>query len=281
MTQVTQAPRANQVAPARTANGYRTPGAVGQPAPPASRWLVDGGGRPDGTPVWIFPHAGAGPSAYRRFACGLPPGFRAAIVHLPGRETRLDDEPCRDIATLVRLLCRGVLPCLPPRVVFYGHSMGALVAFELARQLRRAYGVEPDHLVVSGHPAPRVPRTARRHRLPDDELWVSVCALLGTPPEVAADAGMRTVLLPALRADFEVCETYRYRADQPLDCPITAFAGDRDDEAAPPGMADWATETRSAYRQETLPGGHFFNLAPDGGFADRLRHALVTRPAAG
>jgi medium-chain acyl-[acyl-carrier-protein] hydrolase len=242
---------------------------------PAGRWLVEADSRRTGRPLLIFPHAGAGPSVYRRFGLSVSGGFRPILVHLPGRENRLDDQPCRDISALVRSLCPAVVPLLASRTVFYGHSMGALVAFELARQLRRIYGIEPEHLVVSGHAAPRLPRQPRRHRLADDELWESVQALLGTPPEVAADPQVRALLLPTLRADFEVCETYRYRPEYPLDCPITSFAGEYDDEAPPPDMAGWAAETRSTFRHEILPGGHFFNLTPDGCFASRLLHALA------
>lgn len=241
------------------------------------QWVVEAGGNRTGTPLLLFPHAGAGPAAYRRLAQALGDEFRPLIVHLPGRQTRIDEPPCGDLATLLRSLCRAVVPMLATRFVFYGHSMGALLAFELARRLRRTYGVEPDHLVVSGRAAPRLPAPVLRHRLPDDELWVWMCGLLGTPweVEVAADPGMRALLLPALRADLQVCEAYRYRPEPALDCPISSFAGDRDGEARPPDMAGWAEETRGGYRHETLPGDHFFNLASDSGFATRLRRTIT------
>lgn len=238
-----------------------------------TRWLVEVGANRTGTPLLIFPHAGAGPNHYRRLGQAVLGRLRPFLVHLPGRETRLDDAPAHDIGAVVQPLARAVTPLLASSFAFYGHSMGALVAFELARQLRRAYGVEPDHLVVSGHAAPRLPRAQARHQLADDDLWASVCALLGTPAEVAADRQMRTMLLPALRADFEVCETYRYRSEPALDCPISSFAGDHDEEAPPSTMAGWAAETRSTFRQETIPGDHFFNLS-DRGFAGLLLQAI-------
>jgi medium-chain acyl-[acyl-carrier-protein] hydrolase len=238
-----------------------------------TRWLVEVGANPTGTPLLIFPHAGAGPNQYRRLGEAVLGRLRPFLVHLPGRETRLDDDPAHDIGAVVQSLARAVTPLLASRIAFYGHSMGALVAFELARQLRRAYGVEPDHLVVSGHAAPRLPRSQARHQLADDDLWTSVCSLRGTPPEVAADRQIRTMLLPVLRADFEVCETYRYRPEPALDCPISSFAGDHDQEAPPSTMAGWAAETRSAFQQETISGDHFFNLS-DRGFAGRLLKAI-------
>jgi medium-chain acyl-[acyl-carrier-protein] hydrolase len=243
-------------------------------ASPSSRWIVEVGADRSGRPLLIFPHAGAGPNAYRRLGEAMFGRFRPLIVHLPGRETRLDDSPCHDLPSLVQALARAVAPLVASGSAFYGHSMGALLAFELARQLRRAYGVEPDHLVVSGHAAPRVPRTALRHLLADDALWDSVCAMRGTPAGVAADPGMRALLLPALRADFEICETYRYRAEPALDCPISSFAGAHDEEAPPSQMTGWSAETESAYRQETVPGDHFFNLS-DRGFPARLLRTLT------
>jgi medium-chain acyl-[acyl-carrier-protein] hydrolase len=265
MTHLLQAP----VSPDRA--GHRRAVAVGGPGGP---WLVDASAGQPGLPLVIFPHAGAGPSAYRRFAQLVGDPFRPLIVQLPGRERRIHEPPCDDLPALLPALRQALAPLLANRFVFYGHSMGALLAFELARHLRRAYGVEPDHLVVSGRAAPSQPGGPARHRLPDDQLSAWVCGLLGTPPEVAADPDMRALLLPALRADLAVCETYRYRPEPPLDCPISSFAGDRDREAPSPDMAGWARETRSQYRHEALPGDHFFNLARDSGFAARLLQSI-------
>jgi medium-chain acyl-[acyl-carrier-protein] hydrolase len=239
------------------------------------RWIVDAGGRRTGAPLVIFPHAGAGPSSYWRLARLLGGVFHTFVVHLPGRETRLDEPPRSDLATLLPPLGRAVVPLLATRFICYGHSMGALLAFELVRHLRRRYGVEPDHLVVSGRAAPSLPGSADRHRLPDDQLSEWACGLLGTPPEVAADPQMRALLMPVLRADLQVCETYRYRPEPALDCPISSFAGERDAEASAPDMAGWASETRSGYHHESLPGDHFFNLAPDGRFAARLLRSIA------
>jgi medium-chain acyl-[acyl-carrier-protein] hydrolase len=266
MTQVLEAP-------VRTSLLDHRPAAAAEQA--GGRWIVEAGANRTGASLLIFPHAGAGPSVYRRLAQVLGEACHPLIVHLPGRETRIDETPCGDMPALLRSLCRAVVPLLATRFVFYGHSMGALLAFELARHLRRLYGVEPDHLVVSGRAAPRLPGPPLRHQLADDQLSEWVCGLLGTPREVAADPEMLAMLLPALRADLKVNETYRYRPEPALDCPISSFAGDRDDEAPPPVMAGWAQETRSGYRHETLPGDHFFNLASDSGFAVRLLRSIA------
>jgi medium-chain acyl-[acyl-carrier-protein] hydrolase len=241
---------------------------------PGTRWVVDAGGDPTLPPLLIFPHAGAGPGVYRDLARRLRGSFRPLVVHLPGRESRVDEPPYRNALGLVRTISATVLPLLSPGFILYGHSMGALLAFELARQLRRGYGMVPDHLVVSGYPAPRVTPRSQRHLLPDAELWGAICGLLGTPREVAAHPAMMAFLLPALRADLETCETYRYPAEPRLDCPISSFGGRFDEVSPARDMAGWADETRAGHRHQTLPGGHFFNLEGADRFVSRLLLAL-------
>jgi surfactin synthase thioesterase subunit len=183
------------------------------------------------------------------------------IVRMPGRETRLREPAFRHIGSLVNAVLPALLPVLTRGPVLYGHSLGALVAFEVARQAHRAYGLEPAHLVVSGCSAPRT-RTPRqvRHALTDDGLWRSVCGLNGMSEEIARDTAMRELLLPTLRADFQVSDTYRYSPGPLLGCPIDALAGDRDSEAPAMGMSGWAQETSGRFRLHVLPGDHFFNL---------------------
>src|SRR6266567_1755411 len=172
-------------------------------------------------PLVVFPHAGAGAAVYRRLAVQQADRFHTAIVVAPGRERRLHEVPCRSMSSLVHAALAPLWPLLRQRPVLYGHSMGALVAFEIARRARDLGGVEPAHLVLSGCAAPR-DRVVRRfrHHLPDHELWQSVCDLNGMPNEVARDPAMRDMLLPAMRADFRVCETYSYSPGPPLTCPI-------------------------------------------------------------
>jgi surfactin synthase thioesterase subunit len=213
------------------------------------------------TPLVIFPHAGAGTTPYRRLAADCAGAFHPMIVRLPGRETRLREPAFRHIGSLVNAALPVLLPVLARGPVLYGHSLGALVAFEVTRQARRAYGLEPAHLVVSGCSAPRTraPRQIR-HTLPGAELWQSVCELNGMSEEIARDTAMRDLLLPTLRADFQVSDTYRYSPGPPLGCPVDALAGDHDSEAPGSGMTGWAQETTGRFRLHVLPGDHFFNL---------------------
>jgi medium-chain acyl-[acyl-carrier-protein] hydrolase len=236
-----------------------------------SDWLVEVDA-PAGLPALVLiPHAGTGALAYRRLALSLRTVARPAVVRLPGRETRLSEPGFVEIRPLVRSLVRAVLPRLGPRFVLYGHSMGALVAFETARLLHLAYGIDAEHLVVSGMGAPR-DRTRRlaRHRLPDDALWETVCDIGGIPPEVAAAPAMRQLLLPTLRADFQVTDEYTYRPAPSLPCPVSAYAGRTDHEVLPDEMLGWGKETRGKFRHTVLPGDHFFNLDETSGFPSAL-----------
>lgn len=227
-----------------------------------ANWLVEpAGAATSRTPLVVFPHAGAGTTPYRRLADECATAFHPVIVRLPGRETRLREPAFRHIGSLVNAALAALLPILTRGPVLYGHSLGALVAFEVARQASCAYGLEPAHLVVSGCSAPRI-RSLRqtRHMLPDDELWLSVCELNGMSEEIAHDTAMRELLLPTLRADFQVSDTYRYSPGPVLGCPIDALAGDHDTEAPATGMSGWAQETTGRFRLHVLPGDHFFNL---------------------
>lgn len=240
----------------------------------AGPWLLDTGADAALPPVLIFPHAGGGPAAYRQLAQRWSHRLRPFLVHLPGRESRLDEEPIGALPKLVRALLPAAMPLLSSRFVLYGHSMGALVAFELARHARRCFGIEPDHLIISGYPAPSLARRTSRHLLPDAELWETVCAIGGFAPAVASDPQIRSLLLPAIRADFGICDTYSYLPEQPLTCPISAFVGTQDKEVPIPDIRAWDGETSGEFRSEALLGDHFFNLKQPGDFADRVLREL-------
>jgi len=143
--------------------------------------------------------------------------------------------------------------------VFFGHSMGALVSFELARRLREQGMPGPVHLIVSGHRAPQLqdPRPPI-HLLPDPDFWRHLRELGGTPQEVLQDPELMELLLPTLRADFAVCENYVYAVDEPLDCCITAFGGRNDPRVTQNELCAWQAQTRGSFSVRMFPGGHFF-----------------------
>jgi medium-chain acyl-[acyl-carrier-protein] hydrolase len=175
--------------------------------------------------------------------------------HLPGR----DETPLRQLRPLVESLYERLLDFLEPPYAFFGHSLGALLGFELARQLERDEGIGPMHMIVSGFRAPHLPpRTAPMHGLSDAQLSRKLRTLGGTPQEVLANDELLTLLLPILRADFAVCESYAFEPSAPVGCSITALCGTQDALVPVPDVAAWGERTSGAFSWFEFPGGHFF-----------------------
>jgi surfactin synthase thioesterase subunit len=245
-------------------------------------WLPRSRAPAAGFRLLCLPHAGAGASVYNAWRAHLPQE-RVAVVPLqpPGREMRFREPPFTAVEPLVEELSEALAPWLEPPYALYGHSLGALVAFELARSLRRAGARAPVGLLVSARPAPQLPRLRpAAHLLPDARLVEELEALGGIPQEVALDEALLDFLLPLLRADLEVNEDYVYRREPPLDIPITAFAG-RADPRVPAGeLEPWREQTRAGFRLHVLPGGHFFPFEEPRPMARLIERELALwRPA--
>jgi medium-chain acyl-[acyl-carrier-protein] hydrolase len=159
---------------------------------------------------------------------------------------------------LVADLAEAMWPLLDRPLMLLGHSMGALVAFELARALRRRHGPVPLGLFAAACAAPQLPRRTALHKLPSAELWAELRYFGGTPEQVLGSDELKALVEPALRADLEICETYRYVEEAPLDCPIVAFGGDDDHDVTLEELRAWKAQTTSSFRISTFAGGHFF-----------------------
>jgi medium-chain acyl-[acyl-carrier-protein] hydrolase len=189
----------------------------------------------------------------------LPGSVEVCPVQIPGRETRFREPAFTRIPALTEALTEGLRPHLDRPFAFFGHSLGALVAFEVARRLRQDSGTEPVQLFVSGCAAPQAQVQDRPiHNLPADEFWKEVQGLNGTPREVLANEELRELLLPVLRADFALCETYALEPDSPLHCPVFALGGLGDDTVASQDLEGWRERTSGPFRLRMLPGDHFF-----------------------
>lgn len=209
--------------------------------------------------LFCFPYAGGGASIYRDWQKLFPMEIEVCAVQLPGRESRGLEAPIHSLDKLVHAIVDEIQPLLNLPFVFFGHSMGALLAFETARQLKRKNKRVPDHLFVSGRSAPQLAHRNRKlHLLPDNELKNELRLLNGTPDAVLQNNELMDLLLPRLRADFEVCETYMYMADEPMDCPITAFGGTDDFEVSLESLAAWKEQTRYDSDLQIFKGDHFF-----------------------
>lgn len=223
------------------------------------RWFFSRRNRP-GTAARLvcLPYAGGAASVYRAWEHLAPPHVEVCAAELPGRGARMAEEPFHRLSPLVRALGDAVEPLLDRPFALFGHSMGGLVAFELARLLRRRGWPAPCHLFVSASPAPGTPPTRPLlHDASDAELTARLHGLGGSPPEVLANDELMALLLPVVRADFAALETYEYRDEQPLDVPITVFGGLEDSVVRPAVLQGWWAQSTTVQLQ-LLPGDHFF-----------------------
>jgi medium-chain acyl-[acyl-carrier-protein] hydrolase len=229
-------------------------------SPPPERWLAYREVNPRARlRLFCFPYAGGGASAYRGWASSLPADIEVCPVQLPGRESRLREAPFERPEPLLQAIANALQPYLDLPFAFFGHSLGAMLSFELARELRRRGGVLPQHLFVSGRRAPDVVRREEDiHDLPEPEFIAKLRELNGTPEEVLQHAELMRLLLPVLRADFAVNETYVYTEEAPLDVGISAFGGLGDEEVTRDDVAHWSRHGRAPFRLRMLPGDHFF-----------------------
>jgi medium-chain acyl-[acyl-carrier-protein] hydrolase len=213
--------------------------------------------------LFCFPYAGAGAVIFRTWSDALPADVEVCPIQLPGRGTRLMERPFTQLSPLVEALAQALVPLLDKPFAFFGHSLGALVSFELARRIRRQYDVHPVRLFVSASHAPQVlPRGAPIHTLPEKEFLAELRRLNGTPSELLDHEELMEIMLPVLRADFAVYETYVYSTDPPLNCPISAFGGVDDRRVNYSDLEAWRTQTNLSFSLRMFPGDHFFLKDP-------------------
>jgi surfactin synthase thioesterase subunit len=216
----------------------------------------------DGQPTALvcLPFAGAGASFFRPWSRLAGDTLDIVPLQLPGRERRIDDEPYRNAHRAADDLVadlRGVLDG-PRRVALFGHSLGAVLAYEIAHRLAAAPDVDLVRLFVSGSPEPATQRPRRATGLPDAEFLVRVGEFAGYSHEALDDPEMREMILPTLRADVEMHENYLPSTDEPLPVPITAIRGNADELVSADEAAAWAKVTGREFGYAELPGGHMY-----------------------
>ena len=204
-----------------------------------------------------FPHAGGAASFYYPVSAQLRSQVDVLAVQYPGRQDRRA-EPCiTDLRALADAVYQTLLPWDDRPLTFFGHSMGALVAFEVARRFQAA-GRGIDHLFVSGRRGPAVNRVEDVHLRDDQGILDEVRAMSGTDNAILEDDELLELVLPALRGDYRAVETYRGEPDALVDCPITALTGDRDPRTPVDEARAWKSHTSAAFDLRVFEGGHFF-----------------------
>lgn len=206
-----------------------------------------------------LPYAGGAASAYRAWPDAFGAEVEVCALQPPGREMRLRERPFDRVEPLVAAAVDALEAELDRPYAVFGHSMGALVGFELIRELRRRGRPLPLAFAASGRNAPHLPpRDRLMHTLPDDEFIAKLRRFEGTPEEVLDNRELMELFLPLLRADFAVNEAYAPRDEPPLGLPLLAMGGVADEEVSEEGLEAWGRYTTGPFSVRFFPGGHFF-----------------------
>lgn len=232
--------------------------------------------------LFCLPFAGGGASAYRTWSRELPSHVQLVPVQLPGRENRLSEKSFTSTTTLVPELVAAMRPFLDRPFAIFGHSMGALLAFEATRALRRQSLPMPAHLFLSSHRAPQLPDLGTKvHRLEGQAFIDELRALGGTPEEVLAHEELMQIAGPILRADFQLCETYAYTPEPPLDVPLAVYGGSDDPTVTRAALEAWREQTTDAMTLRLFPGHHLYLQQARGELLQTLSAELRTLEHAG
>jgi pyochelin biosynthesis protein PchC len=230
-------------------------------------------GPPGAARLVCFPHAGGSASFYLPVSRALAPVADVLALQDPGRQDRHTEKCLESIDELADRIGEVLTPLADRPLVFFGHSMGALLAFETARRLADQ-GIVPRHLFVSGRRAPSRHRAESVHTRDDAGLIAEMVALSGTDQAILGDPEILRMVLPAIRGDYRAVETHRHRDGPPLTCPITVLTGDADPRVSLDEAAAWKDHTSAGCDVRVLPGGHFFLVHHQREINDLLRARL-------
>ena len=208
--------------------------------------------------LFCFPYAGGSSRIFQNWSKLFPDTIEVCPIQYPGRGNRLREQPFNSITALAADITQSLLPLFDIPFSFFGHSMGATVAFEVARHLRRSNKSLPLHLFVSGCRAPHLPKQLMFYNFPEPEFIHQLRLLKGTPAEVLEHPELMQLLLPMLRADFEAVQTYDYVAESPLSCPFSAYGGREDEEVSESSLDGWREHTTGPFSLQIFPGDHFY-----------------------
>jgi pyochelin biosynthetic protein PchC len=207
-----------------------------------------------------FPHAGGAASCFRPWRDHLPPSVDLLAVQYPGREDRAHEPALTDMETMAGRVAEALGGLLDAPVVLFGHSMGAAIAYEVALRVQARCGSRLRGVVLSAHPGPRHIVPGVKHLASDEVLWDELRRLNGTRDPVLENRELRSLLLPSLRSDYRLSETYLPARREPLACRVVACLGDDDPEVTPAEAAAWREATSGGFELRVFPGGDHFYL---------------------
>ncbi|GAB3058144.1 alpha/beta fold hydrolase [Micromonospora schwarzwaldensis] len=246
----------------------------------ADRWFGPVTGTAGGAQVFVFPYAGGIAASFTSWREAAPPELSVRVAQLPARGVRLHEPPVDDLTELVAELTTAVTERASGPFLLFGHSLGALVAFEVTRELRRRGGPDPLALLVGGAEGPQTRRVARRcHELDDAGLIEALRDFGTTSAALLADRELMELILPGIRADFALSERYAYRAGPPLELPVHVLLGDRDEHVDPGRAAGWARDCATPPQVHVFAGGHFFLAEHRSEILDLMRRIVTGHPA--
>jgi medium-chain acyl-[acyl-carrier-protein] hydrolase len=209
--------------------------------------------------LFCIPYAGGSAVAFRQWPNSFSPEIEVCAIQLPGRGNRLGESHFTSMPELTGALADALRPFLDKPFAVFGHDLGALVGFELTRHLRKHTDVQPRHLFVGGRRAPQAPsNNPPVYNLPEPEFIAALREMHGTPAEVLEHPELMQLMLPLLRADFELAETYVYRYAPPLGVPVSAYGGLQDRDPTREELEGWRNQTTGRFDLRMFPGDHFF-----------------------
>jgi medium-chain acyl-[acyl-carrier-protein] hydrolase len=209
--------------------------------------------------LYCFPYAGGSPTLFRPWAHAVPDHLEVVGIQLPGRGPRMMEAQLPDMDALACGVADAIARNGDVRFAFFGHSMGALLAFEVTRRLRRQGAPQPCHLFASGCRAPHLKGDRKAvEAMSDDEFLATLRDLNGTPESVLDDPELMDLVFPVLKADFTAIDRWQLRPDRPLDVPITAIGGRTDPHVSAEAVQAWREHTRQEFQFRMFAGDHFF-----------------------
>ncbi len=205
-----------------------------------------------------FPHAGSSASYFYPVSAAMPSAIEVLAIQYPGRQDRRNESNVEDLGELADRIALAIAGWCEDQVFFFGHSLGATLAFEVARRLQRSGLKAPAALIVSGRRGPTTHRPGTLHQGDDEVLIAEMKYLSGTDARIFNDPELVQMILPATRSDYKAIETYRYDPGPRLSCPILALVGESDPRTTIDEIKDWRQHTSGDFEMQVFPGGHFY-----------------------